>query len=202
MATAQQEAGPVAEDEAGFKRGRGTMLWALLLAAVVGLFGVWHLLSGGDDERVYGELGRKINGLRQAHFDQFWACALSGQNLHDLNSNTELMSQLDGRAAQGGKTYAVYLRDECLGKLTEIEPTLESLIIPDDLKPDVEALKTATGQLRSSCSAFVSYLDSPNPYDSDSAKPHLQAIAKAWFDYRQSQAALNKTLKSRLDHQG
>jgi hypothetical protein len=191
-----------AEDEAGFKRGRGSMLLGLLLAGALGLGGVWRLLSGGDDARVYGELGRKINGLRQAHFDQFWTCALSGQDLHDLNSNTELMSQLDGRAAQGGKAYAVHLRDACLGSLNEIEPTLESLIIPDDLKPDIEALKTATGKLRSSCSAFVSYLDSPQTYDSQSAKPHLEAIARAWFDYRQSQAALNKTVRSRLDHQG
>jgi hypothetical protein len=197
MATTR-EAEPTAEDEAGFKRGRGGMLLGLLLAALLALAGVWHLLSGGDNARVYGELGRKINGLRQAHFDQFWSCALSGKNLHELNSNTELMSQLDGRAADGGKAYASYLRDKCMGALTEIEPSLETLFVPDDLKVDVDAMKSATGELRSSCSSFIAYVDAAQPYETDAAKPHLEAIAKAWFNFQKSHASLNKTLKSKL----
>jgi hypothetical protein len=203
MATTQNAGGPdpvLAEDEAGFKRGRSSMLWGLSLAGLVALAGLWHLLSGGDETRVYGELGRKINGLRLTHFDQFWDCALTGKNLRDLKTNTDLMSELDGRAASGGRAYAVHLRDQCVGELTEIEPTLDSLIIPDDLKPDVEKLKVATGKLRSGSSAFISYLDNPElKYDSESARIYLEHIARGWFDFRQAQVAINKTLKSKLE---
>jgi hypothetical protein len=205
MATTQNAGGPdaavLAEDEAGFKRGRGSMLWGLLLASALVLAGIWHLLSGGDETRVYGELGRKINGLRQAHFDQFWDCALAGKNLRDLKTNTELMEQLDGRAAHGGRAYGLHLREDCVGKLSDIEPTLDSLIIPNDLKADVEKLKAATGKLRSGSSAFISYLDNPElKYDSESAKIYLEHIARGWFDFRQAQVAINKTLKSKLEH--
>jgi len=203
MASTQNASGrePVlAEDEAGFKRGRSSMLWGLVLAGLFALAGLWHLLSGGDEGRVYGELGRKINGVRLAHFDQFLDCALAGKNLHDLKTNTDLMVQLDGRAATGGRSYALHLRDRCLGKLTEIEPALDNLIIPDDLKQDVEKLKAATSKLRSGASAFISYLDNPElKYDSESAQVYLEHIARGWFDFRQAQVAINKTLKAKLE---
>ena len=202
MASTQQAGGPepaLAEDEAGFKRGRSGMLWGLSLACAILLAGLWQLLSGDDQARVYGEIGRKINGLRQAHFDQFWACALSGKNLQDLKSNTDVIGQLDGRAAQSGRAYAAHLRTDCAPKLTEIEPQLDSLIAPEDMKSGIEDLKAATSKLRSSTSAFISFLDVPEqPYETDKATPLLTDIARAWYDYRNTQATLNKTLKSKL----
>jgi hypothetical protein len=169
---------------------------------VILLAGLWRLLSVDDDARVYGEIGRKVNGLRQAHFDQFWACALSGKNLSDLKSNTDLIGQLDGRAAQGGKAYADHLRSKCIARLTGIEPELDSLIAPEDLKIDLESLKTATRNLRSGTSAFIAYLDAPDhSYETDQASPLLTDIARAWYDYRNAQANLNKTLKTKLSPQ-
>jgi hypothetical protein len=203
MATTQAS-GPepgLADDEAGFKRGRGSMLVGLLLAAALALVGLWRLLSGGDDARVYGELGRKINGLSQGNFDQFWACAFAGKNLHDVKTNADLITQLDGRAAEGGARYGVYLRDKCLGKLREIEPTLDTLIIPEDLRQNVDALKAATSKLRSGMSAFATYLDTPgHDYDAESAKVYFDSIARGWFDFRTAHNAINKTLKARLEH--
>ena len=202
MASTQQAGGSeaaLAEDEAAFKRGRSGMLWGLSLAGAILLAGLWHLLSGDDDARIYGEIGRKINGLRQAHFDQFWSCALSGKNLQDLKNNTDIISQLDGRAAQSGRAYAAHLRSACAPKLTEIEPELDALIAPQDLKAELENLKAATGKLRSSTSAFISFLDVPEqPYETERATPLLTDIARAWYDYRNAQANLNKTLKDKL----
>ena len=190
----------VAVDEADFKRGRSSMLWGVGFAVVVGLAGLWHLVGGDDEGRVYSELGRKINGMRQANFDQFWDCALGGKNLRELKSNTDLMEQLDGHAAQRGRGYAVHLREACVGRLTDIEPMLDTLIIPNDLKADVDKLKAATSKLRGAASAYVSYLDNPElKYDSEAAKQYIEPIARAWFEFCQAHAAINKILKARID---
>jgi hypothetical protein len=203
MATSRNADGSrtqLAEDEAGFKRGRGWTLLGLSLAVALGLTGLWHLLSGGDDARVYGELGRKINGVRSAHFDPFWACALSGQNLHDLKNNADLTDQLDARATHDGAAYALYLRDRCADKLRPIEPALDELIIPEPLAADVTALKSATGELRSAVRAFIALLDDQaHPYDSATAKPIRDEVARGWFDFQMAHAALNKTLRAKLE---
>ncbi len=191
--------GSIADDEAALKQGKGGMLIAFALIGVALLGGAFFLLSGGDDARVYGELGRKINGLRQAHFDLFWGCALPDANLKDIKTNTDLMTQLEGRVAEKGAAYALHVRDKCLDKLTDIEPQLDTLIIPADLKPNVDAMKDATSKLRGSFSALISYLDTPDlKYDADSARVYLQHIARAWFDFKQAHAAINKTLKAKL----
>lgn len=191
----------VAEDEAGFKRGRASMLLGLFAAALLALVGLWQLLSHGDQERVYGELGRRINGVRQEQFDEFWACALDGQDPHSVHSNAELLTQLDERAADGGGEYATYLRESCADKLTEIKPELDSLIIPDDLKADVESLKAATGQLEASLREFIACLSNPSQTcDRSAAKPSLDGIARGWFDFQTAHASINRTLKAKLEN--
>lgn len=190
----------VAEDEAGFKRGRASMLLGLLAAALLAMIGLWQLLSHGDQARVYGEIGRRINGVRQEQFDEFWACALDGQDPHSVHSNAELRKQLE-RAADGGGEYAAYLRESCADKLTEIKPELDDLIIPDDLKADVEALKAATGQLEASLGAFIACLSNPGqPCDRSAAKSSLDGIARGWFDFQTAHASINRTLKAKLEN--
>lgn len=195
----QSNLGAFSDDEAALQRGKTGMLVTVGLLALAALSGSWMLLSGGDEARVYGEIGKKINGLRQAHFDQFWGCALPTANLKDITTNTQLMSQIDGRAVDGGTAYGLHVRDKCLIKLRDIEPGLDTLIIPADLKPEVEHMKDATSKLRGSWSALISYLDNPElHYDSATAKVYIEHIARAWFDFKQAHAKVNKVLKERL----
>ena len=70
--------GSFADDEAALKRGKGGVFGALAVIFVLAAAGLWFLMGGGDEARVYGELGKQLNGLKQAHFDQFWGCALPG----------------------------------------------------------------------------------------------------------------------------
>ena len=192
--------GSMADDEAALKRGKGGMIAVLVVLGLGFLGGLFALMSGGDEARVYGELGRKINGLRGAHFDQFWGCALPSANLKDIKSNADLISQLDGRAAESGRAYGLHLHDKCMPKLEEIEPQLDTLIVPADMKVDVDGMKSATSKLRGSLSALVSYLDNPElKYDSDSARVYFDNIARGWFEFRQAHAAVNKTLKAKLE---
>jgi hypothetical protein len=109
------------------------------------------------------------------------------------------MSQIDGRAASGGTAYAMHVRDKCLPQLTEIEPQLDALIIPQELQPDVEQLKDATSKMRGAWSGLISYLDNPDlHYDADSARVYIETIARGWFDFKQAHGKINKLLKAKL----
>jgi hypothetical protein len=203
MATSQNKAGlagSFADDEAALKRGKGGVFGVLAVILVLAAGGLWFLMGKGDDARVYGELGKQLNGLKQAHFDQFWGCALSGANLASIKTNTDLETQLEGRAQERGQNYALYLRDKCADKLKEIEPTLDTLIVPDDLKAPVTEMKASTSKLRAGVSALISYLDNPElHYDHAAAGVYLENITRGWFEFRKAHADLNKVLKSRLE---
>jgi hypothetical protein len=191
--------GSIADDEAALKQGRGGTLAMLGVLAVVALGGAFMLLSGDDEARVYRELGKKINGLRQAHFDQFWACALQGELLKDIKTNTDLTAQIDGRASDHGAAYALHVRDKCMPKLQDIGPQLDTLIIPADLAPHVNAMRDATGKLRAGYSAFISHLDTPDTkYDTEGGRVYLDNIARGWFEFKQAHAAVNKAIKDKL----
>jgi hypothetical protein len=191
--------GALSDDEAALKQGRGGMLIGFAVTLLVLLGGVWALLSGGDEARVYGDLGRKVNGLRQGSFDQFWGCALPTANLKDINTNTQLVSQIDNRGVEGGRAYGLYLQAQCVAKLGNITPELDALIVPDDMRADVDAIKQATSDLRGGFSGLISYLDNPElRYDRDVASTHLQAIARAWFEWKQAHAKVNKLIKEKV----
>lgn len=194
--------GSFADDEAALKRGKGGVFGVLAVIVVAGIAVLWFVVGKDDQARVYGELGKQLNGLKQAHFDQFWGCALSGANLASIKTNTDLETQLDGRASERGQNYALYLRDKCASKLTDIEPTLDTLIVPDDLKQPVAEMKAATSKLRAGVGGLISYLDTPElHYDRAAADVYLQNITRGWFDFRNAHADLNKVLKSRLEPQ-
>jgi hypothetical protein len=203
MATSQNKAGlagSFADDEAALKRGKGGVFGALAVIVALGAAGLWFFIGKDDDTRVYAELGRQLNGLKQAHFDLFWGCALSGANLASIKTNTDLATQLDGRASERGQNYAIHLRDKCQGKLAEIEPTLDTLIVPEDLKGPVNEMKASTSKLRAGVGGLISYLDTPElHYDAAAADVYIQNITRGWFEFRKAHVELNAVLKSRLE---
>ena len=195
-----QLAASFANDEAALKRGRGGAFGVLAVIFTLAAAGLWFLVGDGDDARVYGELGKQLNGLKRAQFDQFWGCALPGENLAEIKTNTELAAQLEGRAAERGQRYALHLRDGCVHQLREIEPALDGLIVPEDLKRGVNELKAATSKLRAGLGGLISYLDKPElRYDPAAAARYIDEITRGWFEFRKAHAELNKTLKSRLE---
>lgn len=191
--------GSLADEEAAMRKGKGGTLALMGALGVALLAGLALVMTGGDEERVYGEIGKRINGVKQANFDQFWGCALQGANLRDIKTNADLAFQIDVRALERGRAYGLHLRDNCSDLLTDITPELEALIVPDDLRPEVDAMKQATGKLRSAVSSFIAYLDDPKlSYDSDKAAPMIQAIARGWYEFKKAHAQANKTLKAKL----
>jgi hypothetical protein len=185
--------------EAAMHKGRAGSLVAMggLGAALVA--GLVFLMGGQDQARVYGEIGRQINGLKRGHFDQFWGCALQGANVNDIKSNAELETQVGGRGQERGQRYGVHVREKCLPKLVDIGPKLDTLIVPTDLQPDVNGLKQANAQLRSAFSAYVAYLDDPElDYDEERGDPLVKEIGKAWYDFKKAHADVNKLIKGKL----
>jgi hypothetical protein len=192
--------GALADAEASMHKGRAGSLLLLAALALALVGGLVFMVGGEDQARVYGEIGKRVNGLSRASFDQFWACALQGENVQDIKSNAELAAQLGGRARERGRNYGLHLREECLPKLEDIGPQLDTLIVPQDLQLDVDALKKSNASLRTAFSDYIAYLDNPElDYDDTAARPLLDPIAHAWYDFRKSQAAINKIVKTKIE---
>jgi hypothetical protein len=200
MAEQDELVGTLADEEAAMRSGRGRMLvgWAVVAIAIV--VGVVLFVGDDDEGRVYRELGKQINGLKQAKFDMFWGCALQGAVLHDLKNNTDLAFEIDGRGQKGRRNYAAHIKQDCQGMLDEIEPVLDALITPADLTPSVGAMRDATGELRSAWNGYLSYLDNEEQdYDEATAAPLIAKIGRAWYDFKKAHTALNQVLKSHLE---
>jgi hypothetical protein len=192
--------GTLADDEAALQKGKAGSLVAVGLLGLVVLGGLFYLMGGEDQARVYGDIGKRVNGLKQASFDSFWSCALSGEDLRDVSSNTELTARLDGLGRDGGRRYAVTLREACLPQLESVSPQLDTLIVPTDLQADVRALSEANGKLRTATSGLVVYLDDPElEYDSGKAQSMLNDMARAWYDFKKAHGAINHIIKQRID---
>jgi hypothetical protein len=192
--------GTLADDEAALQKGKGGSLIAVGLLGIAVLAGLFYLMGGEDEARVYGDIGKRINGLKQASFDQFWSCALSGEDLRDVSSNTELIARLDGLGRDGGSRYAETLRKACLPQLESVSPQLDTLIVPTDLQASVRALSEANGKLRSATSGLVVYLDDPElQYDSAKAQSSLKDMARAWYDFKKAHGAINQVIKQKID---
>ncbi len=188
-----------ADAESAMHKGRAGSLIAMIglgLAVAVGLV----LLVGGEDQaRVYGELGKTINGLEREHFDQFWGCALQGENIADLKTSTDLITKVDGRGMERGRNYGVHVRTKCLPMLEDIGPKLDTLIAPDDLVPSIMAMKKSNNDLRGAFSDYVGYLDDPElQYDQEAAKHDVTAIARGWYEFRKAHSEFNKQIKAKL----
>jgi 4-amino-4-deoxy-L-arabinose transferase-like glycosyltransferase len=191
--------GTLADDEAAMRKGRVGSLAILIGLGVAAAAGLAFLMSGDDEARVYGEIGKKVNGLERANFAQFWGCVLQGENLADLRSNSDLTTHVNVRGLERGRSYGLHARDTCLPKLQEINPQLATLIVPTDLQSDVEALKRATSELRGAWSDFVVYLDDPElEYSEDKARPLIAQIARGWYDFKKAHGAINQKIKAKL----
>jgi hypothetical protein len=192
--------GTLADDEAALRKGKAGSLIAVGVLGAVLLGGLFFLMGGEDQARVYGDIGKQINGLKQSSFDQFWSCALQGADLRGLTSNTELTARLDVSCRDGGERFGVNLKDACKPQLEPIAPALDTLIVPDDLKPHVRAMSEAASALRTATTGLTVYLENIGPnYDETVARPHIQEMTRAWYEFKKAHNEANQLIKQRLE---
>lgn len=190
----------LAEDEKALRKGNMGPLIIGLLAAVAVAAGLGFVLLQGDDGDQYGTIGRAINGMKQEHFDQFWACALPNQQLSELRSDQDLRSAIHQRARRVPRAYATHMREQCLVKLSEHGPRLRELIAPEDLHEQISALQTSITDLSAGWTEYIAYLEGATEgYSEGDAAPTISKIAKGWYDYRVAHGDLNSSIRDHLE---
>ena len=190
--------GPSLEDEERAMRGgRGGLVAAGVVAVLIVVAAVIALMMG-DDNSAYETLGRNVNGAKGQHFDGFWHCTFQGDPT--IRSNEDFVRELESWADRGGKRFGAHVRDRCLHELDELEPRLEVLIPPDDMRPALNDLIQSVRDLRGAWSDYLAYLDTlEGPYDVDQGHERVVRIARAWFDFKTAHKTLNDALRERLD---
>jgi hypothetical protein len=195
--------GPSLEaEEKALKKGKGPMMAIMIIVPllIVGTF-VGYILLTGEGEQ-YKTLRRNVNAYRTEYFDGFWACALDGTPLSGLQSNEDVIREINRRAgSQQRPRWTAHVRDDCMPKLEELEPKLQALIAPAEMAEHLNAVIAATAAHRTTFSGYLGYLDglaADAPYDSEDASEHTLAISRAWFDYRKAQIEINDAIREKL----
>ena len=191
----------LADEEKALKSGNTGVLVAGVIAAVLvtGGIGAVLVMNGGDDTEAYSAIGRRINGMKQEHFDGFWTCALPGQQLSQLSSDQDLRRAINERANRSPSRYADLVRSECMVKLTEHEPGLRELIPPEDLAAQLGDLTTALVDLRGAWNDYIRDLSqAQDGYDEDAFSGQVSKIAKGWYDYKHAYSEINDTIREHI----
>jgi len=191
----------LAEDEKAMGAGGGTttMVAAIAVFALLAI-GIAVFVLRGDGSSEYSSIGRQVNGMRQAHFDQFWSCALPREDIRDLNGNAAVQAAVLQRASSSPSAYARIVR-ACMTHLTEQTPLLTQLIVPADMNESVGQLRTALASLITAWNAYLDYLEHlGGPYDEADAQGTtlLTAVVRGWYDYRMGVQAVNAVVSSHV----
>ncbi len=188
------------EEERAMRSGRGRMIAfgaAVLLALVVG--GGYFLMNSGPNP--YSAIGRQVNGMRAQNFDSFWACALPRTDPSDIRNNEQLEGEIHERATFSASQYAQLVRTTCLANLNDHVQPLDSLLPTDDLRPGVDALRTALAALIEGWNAYLAYLQALTEgydHESEEAMRLVGAIARAWFDYKVAFGQINDIVRAHV----
>lgn len=192
----------LADDEKaiGGGGGTGTMIAAIVVFGLLAVGGVvLFMRSGGESE--YSQLGRQINGMRSEHFDSFWSCALPREDIRDLHTADDVISNVNDRARSSPHAYAQLVRSQCMTHLDEHAAPLTALIVPADLQPSVEQLRTALNAETAAWTAYLAYLDQlPGGYDGEDpeATRLVTAVARGWYDYKVAHGAVNEVIRGHV----
>jgi hypothetical protein len=191
----------LAEDEKamGAGGGSGAMIGAIVVCVLLAI-GIAVFVLRGDGSSEYGNIGRQVNGMRQAHFDQFWSCALPREDIRDLNGNAAVQAAILQRATSSPSAYARIVR-ACMTHLTEQTPLLTQLIVPADMNEAITQLRNALAGLVSAWTAYLDYLEHlGGPYEEadEQGSTLLTTVVRGWYDYRMGVQAVNDVVRSHV----
>jgi hypothetical protein len=188
------------EEERAMKSGRGRMLVVAAIAVIgaIAAFG-WYLTTAGPNE--YGQFGQQVNGLRSAHFDTFWSCALPREDIRGLRTNVQLQDAIV-RLASSARAYARVVRTDCMVHLEEHGPALDGLLPPEGVHEAFDALRAALTAQRDAWRALLDHMDTlAGGLDATDATsgPLLTAVVRAWVDYRGAIGDINDLIRPHVE---
>ena len=103
-------------------------------------------------------------------------------------------------ALANARLFAENLRQACKPQLENIGPALDTLIVPPDIQGPVRAMSEAAANLRTATSGFIIYLDDPElDYDETAARPHVQAMVRAWYEFKKAHNEANQVIKAQRE---
>jgi len=190
------------EEQKAMKGGNGGLYAGGIVVVLLIIAGVVGLVTS-DSSSEYGDFGSSVNGLHQQKFNGFWTCALQipAGTLQQITSNTTMMNEVNQRASTGKIRFLDMVRDRCLSNLTDLEASLNGLIPPPDLLEQRRQMRESVLSLLAGWASLRSYITrlDTDPYDDADARESVEAITRAWFEYRQAHRSLNSVI---ADHVG
>ena len=188
------------EDEKAMKKGRGKMIAFAVAAAIFGIGGLGFFIMQDSGREPYEEFGRRLSGMHEDYFQKFWVCAFQGPAILEVKNNRDLTDQIIKRATAGRARYGAMVKDKCLATLDDMRPKIDATIPPAEMKGELAELGVASDALHSAWGDFIAVLEaSPDGFDADANESKLNAIGKAWFDYKKALAGLEKKLAAKLN---
>jgi hypothetical protein len=180
------------------QKGSGLKLIGLAVGALA-VIGVGVAVIGNLDNRQgFVDAGARVAALNETGFEAFWNCALVNMNQAQLKSSEDLEFQLEKRAEHFGHAYVGTLK-KCGASLDTLERDLTTLNIPSPLRPQLQAMEKAAGDMRHALQDYAATASAPGaPYDPSASKPALGKLAQGWQAFKQSNSAFTEALHKHI----
>ena len=190
------------EDEKALKKGNTGVLIGAAVAALALVVGLLAVFLSMDDGSEYAAVGRRINQMKADNFDRFLSCSFEQTRPRDIRTNADLVHAIHrhARSGPGPVAYAAHVRQDCMVRLNEHGPGLRELIPPQDLEEELAALSDALQAFRDGWIAYLTHLDRfEENYNNDDYDDEVDAITRAWFDYKTAHGNLNDLIRPHVN---
>ena len=183
-------------EAAAMNRGRSRTIAFFATALIVVGVGTGWLMSGLDETRTLAAAGQTLSEIDRTGFDRFWGCALKGVDVRSLDTEADLIYQVQIRSTNGGIRYARQVNQRCLETLDEVETLLNSVNAPPDLEPRVQNMIKSVTALRGAWKRYIGFMTrSSGEYDLEAARPHLTSIGQGWSGFKSEYQKAKQSLR-------
>lgn len=175
--------------------------YAVIGLGVALLVGVFMLMVQGDEERVYRQVGHRIQEVKLRQFDAFWDCALGGDGQLGMRSNADLSARLQEVVSAQGQHWASHVNDACFPLLESVPADLSVLIAPEAIKPQLQVMVRSAEKLELEMRELAEQV---NEGLGDPALVHRRAavIARPWYEFLKAHGEITRILKAKRGEGG